>query len=363
MRTLAAAAAVFMLGAMLAAQTAPPSRRLRLPATPYRYTNVPLPAHFQAADGADNTPADNPITDDGATLGRVLFYDTRLSASNTISCSSCHAQKHGFADPNRFSKGFEGRLTDRHAMNLTGLRYYPRGRFFWDERGDNLEEMVLLPVENRIEMGEAISRLPGKLAEAAYYPELFRRAFGDPAITEPRIARALAQFLRSLVSYQSRYDEGRARASSAVDDFDTFTRQENHGKALFLRNCANCHLPIQDAHFFMILPANNGLDDDLRSSDGGIGDITLNGADLGRFKTPTLRNVEVAGPYMHDGRLATLEAVIDHYSDQFKRHPNLDFRMRPLNFTESEKAALVAFLKTLTDHRFLNDPKFSDPFQ
>jgi cytochrome c peroxidase len=130
-----------------------------------------------------------------------------------------------------------------------------------------------------------------------------------------------------------------------------------------LRNCANCHLPIQDAHFFMILPANNGLDASAREADGGIGDITLAPPDLGRFKSPSLRNVEVAGPYMHDGRLPTLEAVIDHYSRDFKPHPNLDFRMRPLNFTDSEKAALVTFLKTLTDQVFLTDPKFSDPFQ
>jgi cytochrome c peroxidase len=221
----------------------------------------------------------------------------------------------------------------------------------------------LLPIANPIEMGETVSRLPQKLAAIDPYPELFRRAFGDPAITERRIARALAQFLRSLVSYQSRYDEGRTRVPSATEDFPNFTRQENHGKALFLRHCASCHLPIQDAHFFMILPANNGLDDDIRTSDGGIGEITLSGGDLGRFKSPTLRNVEVAGPYMHDGRFATLDAVIDHYSHDFKPHPNLDFRMRPLNFTDSEKAALVAFLKTLTDERFLTDPKFSDPFQ
>ena len=363
MRALLPAAAVVLLGATLVAQGTPASRTVRLPSTPYRYAVTDLPPHFRASEFTDNTPATNPITDAGATLGRVLFYDTRLSANDTKSCSSCHLQKHAFADPDRFSKGFDGKLTDRHAMNLTDVRYYPRARFFWDERGGNLEEMVLLPIENPIEMGQTVSRLPQKLAALDLYPELFRRAFGDPAITEERMARALAQFLRSLVSYQSHYDEGRARVASAVDDFDNFTREENRGKALFLRNCASCHMPIQDAHFFMIVPANNGLDDNIREADGGIGEITLNGGDLGRFKTPTLRNVEVAGPYMHDGRFATLEAVIDHYSRNFKPHPNLDFRMRPLNFTDSEKAALLAFLKTLTDERFLTDPKFSDPFE
>src|SRR6185503_9880359 len=203
---------VAMMGAAVAAQTVVPVPTVRLPDTPYEYANEPLPAHFQGAGAVDNTPADNPITNDGATLGCVLFYDTALSANGKTSCSSCHKQEHAFADPNRVSRGFDGRFTDRHAMNLTGLRYYARARFFWDDRGANLEDMVLLPVRNPIEMGEDPSRLPQKLAALPYYPELFRRAFGDPAITEPRMAKALAQFLRSLVSYRSRFDEGMARA-------------------------------------------------------------------------------------------------------------------------------------------------------
>ena len=147
-------AALAMMGAALAAQTVVPVRTVRMPDTPYEYANVPLPAHFQTAGAVDNTPADNPITNDGATLGRVLFYDTALSANGRTSCSSCHKQEHAFADPNRVSRGFDGRFTDRHAMNLTGLRYYPRARFFWDDRGGNLEEMVLLPVQSRVEMGQ-----------------------------------------------------------------------------------------------------------------------------------------------------------------------------------------------------------------
>jgi cytochrome c peroxidase len=355
-------AALAMMGATLAAQMVVPARTVRLPDTPYEYANVPLPAHFQGAGAVDNTPADNPITNDGATLGRVLFYDTALSANGKTSCSSCHKQQHAFADANRVSRGFDGRLTDRHAMNLTGLRYYPRARFFWDDRGGNLEEMVLLPVRNPIEMGEDPARLPQKLAALPYYPELFRRAFGDPAITEARMARALAQFLRSLVSYRSRFDDGMARVQAFEDDFENFSRQENHGKALFMRSCASCHFALQEIPFELASPANNGTEQDWLSTDGGFADITLNALDAGRFKSPTLRNVEVAGPYMHNGSLATLEDVVEHYSRNFKRHPNLDFRMQPLNFTESEKAALVAFLKTLTDRAFLTDPRFSDPF-
>jgi len=355
-------AVLIAAGAALAAQKAVPERTLRLPDTAYEYANVPLPAHVESVRAVDNTPADNPITNDGATLGRVLFYDTALSANGTTSCSSCHRQQHAFADPNRVSRGFDGRFTDRHAMNLTGLRYYGRARFFWDERGGNLEETVLLPLRDPIEMGEDSARLPQKLAALPYYPELFRRAFGDPAITEPRIARALAQFLRSLVSYRSRFDEGMARAQSHEDNFENFTRQENRGKALFLRNCASCHFAAQELPFAQLVPANNGTELDPLFADGGLADITLNALDAGRFKSPTLRNVEVAGPYMHNGSLATLEDVVEHYSRNFHRHPNLDFRMLPLNFTESEKAALVAFLKTLTDRAFLTNPRFSDPF-
>jgi cytochrome c peroxidase len=166
-----------------------------------------------------------------------------------------------------------------------------------------------------------------------------------------------------MVSYQSRYDQGRAAARSIADDFANYSLQENRGKALFMRNCSICHLEGQEAHFVVNTPVNTGLDDDTRNTDGGVGDITLNPADLGHFKSPSLRNVEVTGPYMHDGRFTTLEAVLDHYSSGGKNHPNRDIRVQPLHFTESEKAALIAFLKTLTDPTFLTDLRFSDPFR
>jgi cytochrome c peroxidase len=341
------------------------ARTLRLPDPPYSYANPDLPPHFgnAIAQKFDNTPPDNPITDRGATLGRVIFYDTRLSANNTVSCGTCHVQSRGFVDPEPGSRGFRGGRTDRHAMNLVNLRYHPRARFFWDERAGNLEEMSLHPIENSLEMGQDLTKLPSILGGDPVYPKLFRDAFGDPEITRQRIGQALAQFLRSLVSYQSRYDEGRTRVKAIAEDFPNFTLQENRGKALFQRNCGICHLPNQDAHFVMVAPANTGLDADTEKTDGGVGDITLNPKEMGQFKSPSLRNVEVTGPYMHDGRLATLEAVIDHYSSGGKNHPNKDIRVQPLHFTESEKGALVAFLKTLTDRAFLTDPKFSDPFE
>jgi cytochrome c peroxidase len=284
----------------------------------------------------------------------VLFYDSRLSANDTTACASCHLQRHAFADPKRFSVGFAGRLTDRHAPNLTGLRYNIRARFFWDERGGNLEDMVLLPILSSIEMGMDLSSLPGKLGHIDDYPALFRRAFGDPAVTERRIALALAQFLRSLVSYRSRYDQGIAHASSVMAPFANFTRQENHGKALFVRSCARCHLPGEEHDFFGRVPGDNRAGAPARA-DGGLGDVTLNAQDFGVFKSPSLRNVAVAGPYMHDGSLATLDEVIDHYSRNAAPQA-------PLRFTDSEKRALVAFMHTLTDHDFLHDPRFSDPF-
>jgi cytochrome c peroxidase len=296
-------------------------------------------------------------------MGRVLFYDTRLSANNKVSCSSCHVQKNGFADPNRFSKGFAGKLTDRHAMSLVNLRYVPRGRFFWDERAGSLEEAVLVPIQSKVEMGQDLTKLVKILGTDAQYPKLFQKAFGDAKVTPGRIGQALAQFLRSLVSCRSKYDEGLAQVKSVRDDFPNFSVQENRGKALFVNNCAVCHLPGPDVNFLMIGPANNGLDADYKNADGGVGDITLHPRDLGRFKSPSLRNVEVTGPYMHDGRFDTLDKVLDHYSKGIKLHPNLDPRMHPLNFTNSEKAALIAFLRTLTDQAFLSDPKFSDPWR
>jgi cytochrome c peroxidase len=342
-------------------------RTLRLPDKPDNYSDLSLPAHFktQAARRFDNTPRDNPVTDDGATLGRVLFYDTRLSANNTVACASCHLQSRAFSEPKRFSTGFEGKQTDRNAPSLVDLRYYSRGRFFWDERAKTLEDQVLMPIQSKTEMGHELPKLMEVLAKDNKYRELYKKAFGSDEITSHRTSRALAQFLRSLVSYQSKYDVGLAKASSIREDFPNFTTQENRGKTLFRDNCATCHLPQgQEAHFFMNRPLNNGLDDSTRNNDGGVGDISLKSDDLGLFKSPSLRNVELTAPYMHDGRLATLEEVIDHYSRNVRNHPNLDGRARRARgLTASEKADLIAFLKTLTDQKFITDPKFSDPFQ
>jgi cytochrome c peroxidase len=363
------------------ASPAATTRVLHLPETPDRYANIELPAHFKtrAVRDLDNTPRDNPITDWGATLGRVLFYDTRLSANNTVACASCHKQKNAFSDPTgRYSTGYEGKLTDRNAMPLIEVRYYERGRFFWDERARTLEEQVLMPIPNTVEMGQDLKKLVEKLAQTPEYPDLYRKAFGDSKITRDRTAKALAQFVRSLVSYQSKYDEGVVQVRSRNEDFPNFTREENRGKAIFMQRCANCHMPgQQDAVFIMPAPRNNGLDGDAKAPDLGVGDVTLDRNRVGQFKSPSLRNIEYTGPYMHDGRLATLDDVVEHYSTGIKPHPNLDGRLagpaagggrpgtgqtRGLHFSPQEKASLVAFLKTLSDKKFITDPKFSDPF-
>jgi cytochrome c peroxidase len=340
-------------------------RVLRLPDKLDNYASLDLPAHFKTpgARRFDNTPTSNPVTDAGATLGRVLFYDTRLSANNTTACASCHLQKNAFADPARFSKGFEGKLVDRHAMPLGNLRFYGPGRFFWDERAPTLEAQVLMPIQSKVEMGMILDRLMDVLSKDEHYPKLFKQAFGTDEITKERTARALAQFLRSMVSYRSKYDVGRAKVDSVRDDFPNFTSQENQGKNTFLNRCATCHKPGgQDAHFFMTRPLNNRLDVDFRKTDGGVGALTLRPGEMGLFKSPSLRNVEFTAPYMHDGRFPTLEKVIEHYAQGVKNHPNLDGRARRGGINPGQRAALVAFLKTLSDREFITDPKYSDPF-
>jgi cytochrome c peroxidase len=369
------------------------SVKLDLPDSPFHYTKVDFPEHFRKpfVQRLDNTPADNPTTDDGATLGRVLFYDRRFSKDGTVSCASCHAQKNAFSDPDRFSKGVGGQLGDRNSMPLVNVKFVRNGKFFWDERAKSLEAQVLMPIEDPKEMAHKVDLVVETARRDPAYAPLFRRAFGDEDVTADRVARALAQFIRSIVSYQSKFDEGIAQAGEIRDDFPNFTKAENLGKKIFLGdhdrasrgNCATCHLrnyaffrednkAVQSALFIPDRLLNNGLDAELTTSDNGVGDLTLNSADYGLFKAPDLRNIELTAPYMHDGRFKTLEEVVEHYNTGVKQHPNLDPQLlggrgqrgvRLMNLNEDEQAALVAFLKTLTDHKLINDPKYSDPFR
>lgn len=343
-----------------------PIAGLNLPATPLNYANVQLPNHFNQLNNIDNTPNNNPVTNLGATLGRVLFYDTKLSANSTISCASCHNAQEGFADSRQFSVGFEGGLTGRNSMGLANSKYYNNGRFFWDERAATLEEQVLLPIQDHVEMGLTLPELEEKLQTEEYYQYLFTLAFGDDLVTSERISRALSQFVRSMVSYQSKYDQGRSQVNNQNDNFPNFTAEENLGKGIFLGRggCEPCH----DTESFVGPNArNNGLD--LVYADNGVGARTGNANDNGDFKIGSLRNVGLTAPYMHDGRFQNLAQVVDHYNNGVQAHPNLDQRLRAnngqprrLNLNQNDRNALVAFLNTLTDPSFINNEKYADPF-
>lgn len=345
------------------------AQTLNISSSLFNYANIQLPGHFldNQLMQEDNTPGNNPITDDGATLGRVLFYDKNLSANNTISCASCHAQESGFSDPNILSIGFEGGFTGRNSMGLSNAKFYANGRFFWDERAETLEDQVLMPIQDEVEMGLTLTELVDKVSAEDYYAILFERAFGDQTVTSERISLALAQFIRSMVSYESRFDQGMAQVNNPQLNFPNFTASENLGKNLFFSNrtrCNDCH----DTNAMVGDQArNNGLDAVL--TDLGVAGVTGNNGDRGEFKTGSLRNIELTGPYMHDGRFATLGEVIDHYDNGVQNSPDLDNRLRVnggqvrrLNLTPQERQGLIDFLLTLTDNNFITDPKYSDPF-
>ncbi|MFQ3229308.1 cytochrome-c peroxidase [Reinekea sp.] len=341
-----------------------PSLKLPLPAFDYTPT---LPDHFvdpehkYYAGHYDGMPLDNETTDAGATLGRVLFYDTRLSANNTTSCASCHHQDKGFSDPLKVSEGFQGGHTARHSMGLANARFYPNDGFFWDMRANTIEEQVLMPIVDVVEMGRDLNTLIADLATYAEYPILFTEAFGTPEITEEKLANALAQFVRSIVSYRTKFDEG------VAINWDNFTEDEWGGLVFFtspLARCSRCHIGTLQSSTFA---SNNGIDL-VSTLDLGLGSVTGLAEDVGKFKAPSLRNVALTAPYMHDGRFATLDEVLSHYSTGIKAHPNLDNNLKdsagnPFTFESSVvNRKLKAFLKTLTDEPLRTDEKFSNPF-
>ena len=401
-------------------ETIDPLVELNLPETYFNYANIELPDYYledQFPDDFlftrpvtffDNTPEHNPITNAGATLGRVLFYDKKLSQNGTTACSSCHQQAAGFSDPEVLSLGFEGRTkelldgtedrTRRHSMSLANNRFYYGKKFFWDERADTLEDQVLMPFQDQVEMGLTLDELVEIVNNQDYYPTLFESAFGeDYEITSETIALALAQFVRSIVSVSSKYDIARVEVSSPTDVFPGFTPSENAGKDLFFKgkqvtnagnpsgivNCQGCHtteafiqsIPDDQMQLTQIdsgftSTTNIGLDA-VSVDDFGVGETTGRSNDNGKFKVPSLKNIAITAPYMHDGRFATLEEVVEHYSNGIQAHDNLSPPLlggdgiNPIrfNFTAQEKADLVAFLKTLTDEEMLMDEKYSDPFE
>lgn len=343
---------------------APLTRKLVLPVTPYNYSDVQLPTHWDndALNLFENIPSFNETTDEGASLGRVLFHDVNLSIDQTISCETCHQQAAGFSDNHRFSTGIHGAQTVRNSMTLTNMAY--ARRFFWDRRVNGLENQVLIPIEHPEEMGLSLEDMVTRVESSNDYPALFTAAFGDATVTSDRVARALSQYIRSIYSYRSRYDVG------IENDFVNFTEEELLGKTIFFNGetkCNQCHMT--DV-FYSPSAMNNGLD--LEYTDGGVFNQTGNPNDAGEFKVVTLRNLGFTAPYMHDGRFETLEEVVEHYNSGLAAHPNITDQLTvesqiggtpvQMNLSEEEKAALVAFLHTLDDHELINDVRFSDPF-
>jgi cytochrome c peroxidase len=343
------------------------------------YANQDIPNYILK----DNTPATNPITDQGAILGRILFYDTNLSSDNTVACASCHVQSEAFGDANRASIGING-TTARHSMRLVNNRFANGNAFFWDKRAATLETQTTQPIQDHIEMGFSgengdlsFDDLILKLENISYYPILFSNAFGTETISEGRIQQALAQFVRSIQSFDSKYDQGRALVGNNNQPFPNFSAIENTGKQLFNQppvfnntgmringgvGCAGCH----QAPEFDVDPnsRNNGV----------TGTISGNGTDLISTRAPSLRdlvkrNGGTNGVFMHNGAFEELIDVINHYNliDPTSNN-NLDPRLQPggnaqqLSMTDDEKNAIIAFLETLSGTDLYTNSKWSTPF-
>ena len=331
---------------------------LNLPAVPYEYL------------GDSNQ----------ATLGRVLFYDPQLSINNSISCASCHKQELAFADNKQFSRGFDSRLTTRNSMPIQNLvspfigfvtddsffqtSFFFSSGLFWDGRGEDHSTSVLLPIVNHVEMGiPNLDYLAEKISSIDYYPELFEKAFGDDEINQTNIGLAINQFLINIQSNQTKFDK-------TLEGSEVLSPKEALGRTLFFTKyeCNSCHqVESPNGYVFAGTFANVGLDKVY--TDPGLEQITKNAQDNGKFKIPSLRNVALTAPYMHDGRFETLDEVIKHYGENVENNPNLDFRLRddngnPIRFEipDHEVKAIIAFLGTLTDFEMTRDVRLSNPF-
>jgi cytochrome c peroxidase len=313
-------------------------------------------------------PEDNNTTVQGVYLGRMLFYETSLSANDSLSCSSCHQQRFAFADGQQFSKGFDGTLQLRNTMSLANLLWVRN--FFWDGRANGLEKQAETPLTNPHEMGQSLEMSVQKLRQKKIYTPLFRNAFGSDTITGTRILKALAQFERTLVSANSRYDQylqGRYKPTpSELNGIALFYSHANPGRNVRGTGCDHCH---GGPKTYNELFHNNGLE--LIPKDEGREKITGQSFDRGRFRVVTLRNIALTAPYMHDGRFTTLEQVVDHYNEHIVRSPLLSPFLQNNSNTENgeslaltiqEKRDLVAFLHMLTDSSFITDKRFSNPF-
>ncbi len=314
-----------------------------------------------------NIPEDNELTIEGVKLGRMLFYDKQLSGNGSMSCASCHNQQTGFSDTNRFSLGITNERGTRQAMAIFNMAWNTNG-FFWDGRSNVLRHQALIPIQDPIEMNESLANVVAKLQASSIYPDQFNRAFETSRIDTNLIAKALEQFMNSIVSNQSRYDDYVAKKI-------TLTDQEERGRFLFFAeynpafpsvsgaDCQHCH---EGANLENDRYMNNGLDADVDFKDIGREIVTGLATDRAKFKVPSLRNIELTPPYMHDGRFKTLEEVVDHY-DKVTSSSTLApefYQQLPngLELSQEDKDALVAFLKTFTDKTLATNPEYSNPF-
>lgn len=331
-------------------------------ATPYK---LEIPSHFPNMI----IPSDNPLTVEGVELGRHLFYEKRLSGDNSMSCASCHMREHGFSDYNQFSTGIDEIQGTRQSMALINLGW--ENFFFWDGRETTLEGQILGPVPNPIEMHQSWKDAAEKLNADVVYRNRFFRAFSEEGIDSIKVAKAIAQFLRTLISSESKYDvmykyeNNMTLSASEQTIFQTVDNEEWAGYDLFKSlngaDCFHCHNgPLMRVKKF----SNNGLDASF--SDNGRGAITGNTNDNGKFKVPTLRNIALTAPYMHDGRFISLDEVIEHYSSGVVQSGTIDPLIEyasqgGVQLDAQEKYLLKKFLYTLTDYNFINNPKFKDP--
>ena len=333
--------------------------------TPY---TLEVPTGFPSP----NIPADNPMTEEGIKLGRHLFYEKALSDNNTISCGSCHIQERAFTDATALSIGTRGIPGRRKAMPLFNLAFHEN--FFWDGRVLTLEEQSIHPILDTLEMDNDLPTVISRLSANPIYPPMFKAAFGDDEITRERIGKAIAQFERTMISANSKFDRVIRDPNG-----ETFTALEQRGYELFTSDfdpnggfggdCFHCHGERETRFLFGAFGRdlqfmNNGLK--AVYTDEGRAEITNNPADVGKFKIPSVRNVEFAFPYMHDGSIPNLDSLIGFYNFGGHLHPNIDPNMKAAgtgrNWSPGQKQALAAFLRTLTDFEFLQDTTFGDPF-
>jgi len=342
-------------------------------ATPYSEFSAPF--NF----GLFESPPNNPMTVEGIELGRKLFYETRLSRDATISCSSCHQQSKAFTDGKTVAIGIDDQKGDRSTMSLVNLLWSTQN-MFWDGRAGSIEEQVLQPIANPKEMDLPVDQAVARLNDIRSYRDEFKIAFGARKIRKEHVAKALAQFIRSLVSQDSRYDKflnGELQLSdSELSGMQSFFTHPDPSVALRGSNCGDCHRNFltdgfKDAYEGF---ANNGIDDEDNLENGLFG-ITGNPLDKGKFKVPTLRNIALTAPYMHDGRFETLEEILDHYNEHIRESTTLDLLISSasneprkyddpigLKLTEAEKKNIIAFMHTLTDSTFIANEKHANPF-